>query len=300
MKLLVIVLALACMALAFGFYTLEKNLKQAKRQLEAAQRGETKTRIALDSPNHAAEELFVTINRLMDLRNNEAADYRRQEHVLRQQIANVSHDLRTPLTSILGYLQLLNDDGLSPEERRQYLAVVEGRARTLQSLITSFYDLSRIEGGEYPLERERVDLHRTLSDLIAEFYGDFQRSGFQIQVDMAQGLPPVWGDPGAVLRIFTNLVGNALKYGKTFLTIRLYRAGDHLVTSFSNDGEGLTQEDVSHVFDRFYTADKTRTGQNTGLGMSIVRALARQMGHDATARLQDGAFTVEVLWKVSG
>lgn len=299
MAVLAVILALVCLALAFGFYTLEKNLRQAKNQLEAAKKKETGTRITLDSPNRAAEALFVSINELLDLRGAEEADYRRQERALRQQIANVSHDLRTPLTSILGYLQLLEDETLSEEERKQYLAVVKGRARTLQELIGAFYDLSRIEGGEYPLEREQVDLYRVLSELAAEFYGDFQRAGMAVDVDLARELPPVWGDSGAVLRILTNLVGNALKHGSNFLTIRLYRDGDHLVTSFANDGSGLTQEDVAHIFDRFYTADKTRSDQNTGLGMSIVRALARQMGHEASAELRDGVFTARVLWKLS-
>ena len=299
MAVLAVILALVCLALAFGFYTLEKNLRLAKKQLEAAKKGETGTRIDLDSPNRAAEALFVSINELLDLRGAEEADYRRRERALRQQIANVSHDLRTPLTSILGYLQLLESGTLSEEERKEYLAVVEGRARTLQELIGSFYDLSRIEGGEYPLEREQVDLYRMLSELAAEFYGDFQRAGMAVEVELEKDLPFVWGDGGAVLRILTNLVGNALKHGSKFLTIRLYREGDHLVTSFANDGAGLTQEDVAHVFDRFYTADKTRSGQNTGLGMSIVRALARQMGHEASAELRDGVFTARVLWKLS-
>lgn len=143
-----------------------------------------------------------------------------------------------------------------------------------------------------------MDLYRVLSELIAEFYNDFERSGFAVEVDLKEGLPPVWADSGAVLRIFTNLVGNALKHGKTFLTIRLYRAGDKLVTEFSNDGTGLTQEDVAHMFERFYTADKTRSGQNTGLGMSIVQALARQMGHDTQAELKEDVFTARVLWSL--
>ena len=299
MHILAVSLALICAGLVFGLYILEKNLKQAKSQLEDVERGESKARIRLQSPNRAAEELFCTMNRVLDLRNAEAAEYQRQELALRQQIANVSHDLRTPLTSILGYLQLLEDERLSPEERQQYLTVIKGRAGTLQNLITAFYDLSRIEGGEYPLERQQVDLYRVLGDLAAEFYGEFERCGFAVEVEMKEGLPQIWADPGAVARIFTNLIGNALKHGATFLAIRLYRSGDQLVSEFSNDGGELTQEDVAHIFDRFYTADKTRSSQNTGLGMSIVRALVRQMGYDVAAELKEGVFTVRVFWKLS-
>lgn len=116
---------------------------------------ESKTRITLSSPNRAAEELFAAINQVLDLRENSLADYHRQERSLREQIANVSHDLRTPLTSILGYLQLLEAPDLIEEERRQYLKVIEARAKALQSLITAFYDLTRIEGAAIPWSGSR-------------------------------------------------------------------------------------------------------------------------------------------------
>lgn len=297
MNVLSIVLLLVVIALLFSFYSLEKNLREAKKQLERIEKNESRTRIVLHSPNRAAEELFAAMNRVLEQKENTLSGFRRQERVLREQISNVSHDLRTPLTSILGYLQLLEDPDLDEAERAQSLRVIEARARTLQDLITAFYDLSRIEGGEYPLEREQVDLYRVLSDLIAQFYGDFERSGFDMDVDLQQHLPPVWGDAGAVARVFANLIGNALKHGTDFLRIRLYRLGDTLVTEFANGGGDLTQEDAARVFDRFYTADKTRSTQNTGLGMSIVRALVEQMGHEVTAELREGIFTVRVLWK---
>jgi len=297
MNVLSIVLLLVVIALIFSFSALEKNLWEAKKQLDRMRENESKVRISLSSPNRAAEELFASINQVLDQRESSLAGLHRQERSLREQISNVSHDLRTPLTSILGYLQLLESPDLTEEERRQYLEVIKARARSLQSLITAFYDLTRIEGGSYPLEREQVDLYRVLSELAAEYYNDLERSGLAVEIDLREGLPPVWGDYAAVVRVFTNLIGNALKHGRGVLRIALYRAGDVLTTEFSNDGSGLTQEDAAHVFDRFYTADKTRSAQNTGLGMSIVRALVQQMGHEVTAELRDGIFTVRVLWK---
>lgn len=202
-----------------------------------------------------------------------------------------------PLTSILGYLQLLESERLTPQQRRHYLEIVSDRARVLQDLITAFYDLSRIEGGEYPLDLQPVDLRRALEPLLAGFYEDFERAGFQVTVELDEHLPPVLADPGAVTRILTNLIGNALKHGRAALTIRLYASGGQLVTAFSNDAPGLSPEDLSRVFERFYTADQMRTGQNTGLGLAIVKALAQRMGHTPFAELDDGTFTVGVRWK---
>ena len=294
----VILLALAVAALAGYLFTLEQGLRRARTQMEQHFQNATAVRLDIPCPNGAAEELFAAVNRLLELRQEENAAYRRKEQELRRQIANVSHDLRTPLTSILGYLQLLEQEELPPEKRREYFRIVEGRARMLQTFIASFYDLSRIEGGELPLERERVDLARALSDQLAAAYGQIEEAGLDMEVDVADGLPPVWADSGAVARIFSNLLTNALRHGSGTLSVRLYREGGQLVSSFSNRADGLTAEDADHVFERFYTADKMRTGQSTGLGLAIVKALAERMGHTAAARWEDGRFTVLVRWSV--
>lgn len=295
---LILVLLLVCAVLIGRQVTLEKGLRRAARRMREQMADETTARLALPCPSAGAEELLVCLNQLLELRQEERAQYRRKEQALRQQIANVSHDLRTPLTSILGYLQLLEGDGLSPEKRTEYLAVIEARARTLQVFIATFYDLSRIEGGELPLEREKVDLGRALSDQLAASYEQIEESGLVMEVAIDSNLPPVWADSGAVTRIFSNLLTNALRHGKDSLSIRLYQEGSAIVSAFSNRAEDLTSEDAAHVFERFYTADKMRTGQSTGLGLAIVKALAERMGHTTAARWGDGVFTIEVWWSV--
>ena len=202
-------------------YRRGRALSQAASQLKEA-RNQPGKRLRLAAPDRPVEELLAQINGLLEDRETETRQLREREESLRRQIANVSHDLRTPLTSILGYLQLLEGD-LKPEERSRYLQVVEERARVLQELITAFYDLSRIEGGEYPLEIQPVDLRRRLEPLLASFYEDFQQAGFQVEVELEEGLPPVLADPGGVTRVLTNLLSNALKHGSTALTIRLFR-----------------------------------------------------------------------------
>ena len=223
MLIVCILLALLCAGLAFWVWAQRRSLREAAYRLRALEDTGSTARVRLAVPNSAAEELLDEVNRLLELRQADRAAYQARERALRQQIANVSHDLRTPLTSILGYLQLLEDPGLTEGERREYLAVIAGRARTLQSLITSFYDLSRLEGGEYLLQREKVDLYASLSGLLAAFYNDFTDRGFNMEVELAEGLPQVWADAGAVLRIFTNLIRNALEHGEGRMEIRLYQ-----------------------------------------------------------------------------
>ena len=295
-RFLIILLAAACLFLLLRAYTAERNLRSAARQLREVLRRKGGGPLRLETPNPAAEDLMEQINILLELRAADESAWREREGALRRQIANVSHDLRTPLTSILGYLQLLEGESLSEEERREYLTVVEGRARNLQDLITGFYDLSRLEGGEYPLSLERVEPGKILSGLLASFYGDFEGAGFQAEVSLEEGCA-ILADPGGVTRVYTNLIRNALDHGRETLEVRLYREGERVVTSFRNGCQGLAEEDLPHVFDRFYTADKTRTGRNTGLGLAIVKTLTQQMGGEASAALEGERFTVTVSWR---
>lgn len=297
MVILCILLAAACGLLGWWVWTQHRALRSAAEQLKELERTGSSARLRLAVPNRAAEELLQEVNALLEARRTDQAAWREQEKSLRRQISNVSHDLRTPLTSILGYLQLLEDPTLPEEERREYLAIIENRSKALQSLITSFYELSRLEGGEYPLEQVPVNLHASLSGLLAAFYNDFMDKGFDMTVELEEGLPPVLADEGAVLRVFTNLIRNALDHGQGRMEVRLYREGEQVVSLFRNETADLTAEDVPHVFDRFFTSDKMRTGRNTGLGLAIVKALAERMGCRVTAELRDGFFALYVFWR---
>jgi len=286
-----------CGGLCLWTWNQRRSLRSAARQLRELVRTGSTARLRLRAPNRSAEDLLDAVNVLLELRQADQAAGLERERSLRQQIANVSHDLRTPLTSILGYLQLLEDESLSPQERREYLEVVKGRAKALQGLITSFYDLSRLEGGEYPIQRERVDLYSSLSGLLAAFYNDFTDGGFDVEVDLQENLPPVLADPAGVLRVFTNLIRNALDHGRGRMEVRLFLEEGQVISLFRNEAEDLSPEDVPHVFDRFFTADKMRTGRNTGLGLAIVKALAGQMGCELQAALEDGMFSVRIAWR---
>lgn len=290
-------LGVVCLILALRLYSMDRNLRAGAEQLKRRREEKSAVPLHLAAPHRSSEELLSQVNGLLRDGEDERSDFRRREQALRRQIANVSHDLRTPLTSILGYLQLLENQSVTEEQRKEYLEIIEGRARVLQSLITSFYDLSRLEAGEYPLERERVDLREVIGALLAAFYDELE-SRFSVSVDLPEDLPPVWGDKTAMTRVYSNLIRNALEHGSGTLSISAAREGETVVTRFTNGGAELTAEDVPHVFDRFYTSDKTRSGHNTGLGLAIVKTLTEQMLGTVGAELTAGSFSVILYWKV--
>lgn len=288
-------------AVSIGIVCLvKKNLRQAARAMREIVRSDTAQQLLLAMPQKDTEALFKEINGLICAKREGDLQHARRENELRQEIANITHDLRTPLTSVLGYLQLMQDDKLPEEERQRYLGIVQNRARALQALITGLYDLSRLEAGGYVLQREPIQVQSLLYELAAAFYYDFQEAGMEPDLEgVLQDLPTIQADREAVVRVYTNLLQNALKHAKGKLIITAYCQGSWLHTAFSNHAEMLTEEDVVHLFDRFYTADKMRTGRNTGLGLAIVRNLVEQMGGSVSAKLQQGMLTICVDWPVA-
>ena len=296
MEYLVLVLAILCLILALRLYSLDRNLRQGTKQLEQRRQAKSAAPLHLAAPHKASEELLSEVNSLLVSMEEERSDFRSREKALRQQIANVSHDLRTPLTSILGYLQLMESGKLTEEERREYLDIIKGRAQVLQGLITSFYDLSRLEAGEYAIGRERVDLNEVIGELLAAFYDELE-SHFEVTVELPEDLPTVWGDRAAITRVYTNLIRNALEHGSGILAVSARAEGSEVLTRFENGGAELKAEDISKVFDRFYTSDQTRSGRNTGLGLAIVKVLTEQMEGRVKAELTIDHFSVILYWK---
>ncbi|MFQ7281464.1 MAG: sensor histidine kinase, partial [Christensenellales bacterium] len=244
---------------------IKRNMRQAARSIREIVQTNTTQQLLLSVPQKDTEALFKEINGLISAKREGDLQHVRRENELRQEIANITHDLRTPLTSVLGYLQLMQDDKLPEQERQRYLDIVQSRARALQALITGLYDLSRLEAGGYVLQREPIQVQSLLYELAAAFYYDFQEAGIEPDLEgVLQDMPPIQADKEAVARVYTNLFQNALKHASEKLVITAYCQGTWLHTTFSNRAEMLTEEDVAHLFDRFYTADKMRTGRNTG------------------------------------
>lgn len=242
------------------------------------------------------EKLTSCINELYEINNNSNLKMEKNDEELKNNIANISHDLRTPLTSIMGYIQLIKDENTTPEERQKYLEIIERRADSLHDSITSFYELSIIDCKENKLELKALNLSSILCSNIASFYNDFINKNIEPIIDIDNNTPYIIADENAVNRVFSNLINNMLKHGEDKVIITLRKEKDGILTEFANAAPGLKQEDVEHIFDRFYTADPTRGGNNTGLGLYIVKTLVEKSGNKIQALLSDKMLHIRIKW----
>ena len=255
-------------------------------------------KLRLSLPNKNIENLVVEINTLIDDKSKMENIYKEKDMELREAIANMSHDLRTPLTSIMGYVYLLNDDKLNKEERKEYLKIIEKRSLVLNDLITNFYGLSRIQADQYEIKFEPVNLELVLGEIIAAFYETLDYKFGEPEINIEEGLSPVLGDKQALNRIFTNLIENMIKHGEGEVKISLKKKKKYIVMEFSNKAEELEPNDVNRIFEKFFTKDRMRTGQNTGLGLAIVKLLVEKQGQKIEAEKVGNRLVINIIWSL--
>lgn len=277
---------------------LHKELKNITGQLKEINNTKTNSKILISFSNKIVKNLALEINKALEKKSTSEAEHKRMDLEIRQSISNISHDLRTPLTSIMGYVQLLEDDSLSEDERNQYMDIIKKRTKLLQVLISNFYDLSRLEGKEYKFDLKPLNLYNIICDLIAVSYNGFINKGIEPNIDIDEKIPLVIADENAVKRIFSNLIQNMIKYSNELISISLKQDGDTLILRFTNDASNLKEDDVKHLFQRFFTTDRTRSGKNTGLGLAIAKELVEQMNQEIHANIWENKLNIIIKWKI--
>lgn len=283
-----VVLGFGALWLAVRYRMLKNCIRQAGQDLAEIMDNPGENRILLAaSPSQEAERLLRQINRYMEYHQRERIIWQQQERQLQEQIENISHDLRTPLTSILGYLELVDGGRLSGEDQ-EALAVVERKSRYLQGLIRDFYDLSRLERADLRFVQEPVEITRMIRETVLSYYPEFEKRHLAVELALPEKAVLVKGNREALERIFHNMIQNALRYARSRFRICVhYPESNQICLDFCNDTEHLTQADIPFLFERFYTADQSRPGGSTGLGLTISKLLTEAMGGAVTARFTE-------------
>lgn len=301
MKVLVIALIVTLVLIAIfviaRLLALKKEMNNMIAQLQKYTNRQTDKKIDLSLFDKNLEQLGTEVNKLMDLYVDENRKRTRFEKELKQMIANMSHDLRTPLTSITGYIQMAEKENIPPEERGELLAIAKSRAKRLESLLNEFFELSVIESNDYLLKSEGINLRNVTIEVLMSFYDRFQEKGMEPVLSITDEDVFIRGDTSAAARVMENLFANAIKHSEGKIQISLQEQNGTVRLMVKNDASSLTDEDVRRMFDRFYMADQSRTGKSTGLGLSIVKSLMEKMGGKVTAKLKDEQLSIICEWK---
>lgn len=277
--------ALLALGLGWKVALLRHGIKGLRRDLVERRGQETNTLLSLPCRDRELRRLASALNQELRALRQERLRYQQGDKELKEAVVNISHDLRTPLTAISGYLQLLQGQDLPPDAQR-YLEQIESRTESMKRLTEELFRYSVVVSEEN-LAREPVDLRRAVEEALLSFYGALEGRGIEPQVRLPETPVIRQLDPAAVNRVLGNILTNALKYSAGDLEVTLEESGR---LTFSNAAPGLDPVAAGRLFDRFYTVEAARN--STGLGLSIAKELTQRMSGEMGAELHNGRLTV--------
>ena len=281
------VLAVVCILLLAKIYYLRKSCDEIIDKLDLIMSDDTNAKITILSDDRHMKLLATELNRRLRQIRKDQLKYISGDRELKDAITNISHDLRTPLTAIMGYLQIMKDIPKS-EKLEQYLAIIKGRAEAMKQLTEELFRYSVVLSEQQP-QPEQTVVNKVLEDSVMSYYAAMSEKGIVPKVDITEEKITRLLDPTALARVFANLMNNAIKYSGGDLEISLR---EPCVIEFSNSAPGMTNTQVERLFDRFYTVEAAH--KSTGLGLSIARTLIEQMGGTIDAALDGEKLTITI------
>lgn len=285
---LAVFLAAVVAALLIKLYLLRRSAKEVAEAFSDCLKNDTNNVITISSGDKYMCAMVSDINKELKLLRSEHHRYVMGDRELKNAVTNISHDLRTPLTAICGYLDMLKAEEKSKQAER-YLEIIEGRAETMKHLTEELFRYSVIMSPDSEMKLEQVVLNDALEKSIAEYYALLKEKNIEPDICITEDKITRIADRSALARVFSNLINNALKYSDGDLSVSLSSSGEIV---FSNTSSRLTSVEVDKLFDRFYTVEAARN--STGLGLSIARMLIEQMGGSITASFENDILSIKI------
>ena len=237
------------------------------------------------------------LNDLLELRRKEKQCYQEKETLIADTYTNLSHDIRTPLTSLDGYFQLM-EACENVEEQRRYLNIIHERIHSLNEMLEELFMFTKLKNESYRLELTSCCINRILKETVFSYYDDWVRREIQPDIQITEEQLYIDGNKQGLSRIIQNVIKNGLDHGEKKIRIVLKREQNQAVLRISNQVTASEQIDIEHVFDRFYKADAARSKTSTGLGLSIAREFVRRMNGEIGAKIEKNEFIVEMSFPI--
>lgn len=261
--------------------------------------GNFNTRIRIKNEDEFAV-IAASINKMAGDLSEMMENERRNEELKHELITNVAHDLRTPLTSIIGYLDLAKEDEITPKERTRYLSIAYEKSKRLENLIEDLFSYTKFTSGEVKVQKRKLDMVKFLEQMVEEFYPSFQDYALECELIIKDKQLELDADGNLLARAVANLISNAVKYTKRGekITIELITYTNVAKIVITNYGTEIPQKDLPYIFDKFYRVESSRSEDTggTGLGLAIAKSIVKMHDGELTAVSEDGttSFIIEL------
>lgn len=277
-------------ALSIKIYLMQKSAREIEREFSHRLSADTNTLIDISSGDIHMRRLANSINRELRALRSQRHRFEQGDTELKNAVTNISHDLRTPLTAIFGYLDLLEREE-NTENAGRYIKIIKGRTETLKELTEELFRYSVIVAAPGDGGLSDVVINDVLTESIAGLYAALSERKIEPVVSLPENAVVRKLDAAALSRVFSNLINNAIKYSDGDLSIELFQDGKAV---FSNSASNLDEVQVGRLFDRFYTVEAAR--KSTGLGLAIAKTLLEKMGGEIFAAYENGRLKITIIF----
>lgn len=293
---IIVLLTAVTLALSLILISLLSQMKSIRSQVHFISRNDTNKRISFYGKSRSFRKLAKDINEIIDSYDDRHDKILREDKEIKDTLTNMSHDIRTPLTSLKGYFELL-DQTDDPEERRKYTNIIYGRIESLSEILETMFLYTKVSNVNFKISIDPIECSKIILETLFEYYDDFQEKGFEVDVDVDEGVR-ILGNEQSLKRIVQNLIRNSLVHGNGEVKLAVKPQEDKTVKiSVENLLTEGQNPDPDKVFDRYYKGDASRHTGSSGVGLSVVKKLVESMNGDIKAFVGDGKFRIEISFK---
>ena len=297
MIVIIVLLTVVSLALAFILISLLSQMRSIRSQVHFISRNETRKRLTFYGKSRSFRRLASDINEILDSYDERHEKILREDKEIKDTLTNMSHDIRTPLTSLKGYFELLEQTD-DPEERRKYSSIITGRIDSLSEILETMFLYTKVSNVNFKISIDPIECSKIILETLFEYYDDFQDKGFEVDVDVDEGIR-ILGNEQSLKRIMQNLIRNSLVHGggDVKLSVKRDEQGKKVVITLDNLLLEGQNPDPKKVFDRYYKGDASRHTGSSGVGLSVVKKLVESMSGDISAVVSDGRFKIAMSFK---
>lgn len=293
MRIIIGILVSVILFLSYMLWKYERQIDDICRQLRFLKEHDSNMMITTDFTKGNLSVLTKDLNDFLYIQKEEKKAYRKKEKEISDTYTNLSHDIRTPLTSLDGYFQLL-EVSEKEADRKRYLSVIQERIDNLKGMLEELFTYTKLQNEEYTLHLEPVQWNRIVKDVILSYYDTWMRQGISPKLQLTDDSLWILGNPPALQRIIQNLLKNALDHGGKELFIQLEKKEGMAHFMIQNSVPENCMIDTERIFERFYKADEARSKNSTGLGLAIAREFVLKMGGGIQAEKKGTLFEIEI------
>ena len=296
MVVIIVLLSAVAVAMALILISLLSQMKSIRSQVHFISRNDTNKRISFYGKSRSFRRLAKDINEIIDSYDERHDKILREDKEIKDTLTNMSHDIRTPLTSLKGYFELL-DQTDDPEERKKYTNIIYGRIESLSEILETMFLYTKVSNVNFKISIDPIECSKIILETMFEYYDDFQEKGYDVDIDVDEDIR-ILGNEQSLKRIMQNLIRNSLVHGGGEVKLSVKpEEGKKVRIILDNLLEEGQHPDPNRVFDRYYKGDASRHTGSSGVGLSVVKKLVESMNGDITAFVGDGRFRIEMTFK---